>query len=132
MSGWQPSAHPPPPVFGDADARDSDTYGLDCRMNMALRGDYITGASLVAVTRRDNIAISGGDLSVTGVGVVPAGTTIYLPTGPVVATLGMFVSWVASGGIPGVTYLVTIALILASSGRPINRTVVIGVLPYVG
>jgi hypothetical protein len=124
--------HPAPPVFGDADWSDNDAYGLDCRANMALRGDQIAGASLVGVTRQDGAALQSGDLAVTAVGVVPAGTTIYgVPGGPVTATAGMFVAWKGQGGIAGSGYLVKLLLTLASGGT-INRTVAINVPSYVG
>lgn len=131
MSGFQPSAHPAPPVFGDADYLDDDTYGLDCRRNMELRNTTIAGVVLVGVTRQDGAAMGPDDLAVSAVGVVDAGVTIQLPGGPVVATAGTFVSWKATGGNSGVGYLVKLAFTLLS-GDVINRTIIINIPQYVG
>lgn len=131
MSGSQPGLHPQPPVFGDADYRDNDAYGLDCRAANAARNDIITAAALVGVFRIDGAQLQDGDLAVTAVGVVTAGVTVALPGGPFVATTGNFLAWRAQGGLAGSSYGVTLALTYAS-GPVINRTVIINTPPYVG
>jgi hypothetical protein len=119
------------PVFSSADFADNDTYGLDCRQSMTLRGDHIVSALLVGVTRADNVAMTSSDLQVSLVNVVPAGSVVYLRSGPLIAPLGMFVSWQATGGLQGACYWIKLALTLAS-GNVINRTCSVDVPPYVG
>lgn len=127
MSGSYPS----PPVFGASDWRDTDAYGLDCRVSMTLRSDSLVSAVSGSLARTDGQPIGSADLAVYNVGVVPSGTIVYLPTGPVVAASGMFVAWNASGGIANSEYLLTLTLTLASSGV-LHRTVQINTPPYVG
>lgn len=123
--------HPRPPEFGDADWRNVDTFGIDCTLNMATRGDTIVSVALVAVTRDDLKAITGADYTVSNLAVVPGGTVINGVGGPWIALAGCWVAWTGTGGVAAMGYLITVAITLAS-GAVLNVTAHLTTPSFVG
>lgn len=130
MSGTA-SAHPQPVSFGDADPSDSDVYALDCRQAMAARADKIADVALDTIWRSDGAPMQSADFGITNLAVIPGGTSVPLPSGPLAVDAGTFVSWRGAGGIAGSSYLAKLVFSLAS-GNSINRTVMINTPDFIG